>query len=199
MTPSNKQAIRKVSQVQTNSSDIIRLKNLNEKYNKERKKLLIWIVFCFLILVSIIGYAASRAGGIQRLISGERDIVTNTINNVGSIVSNPSISPTPKPTIFTFDVTPLPIEQKFLSQDQNTLVISEFARPYNVKVRKGTYILFINSAQKKLGLEFSDGRRYRFTEGEQQNLYFGSKATITFRDVIDGDLNDISGTITVIE
>lgn len=177
--------------------DIIKLRHINNKYKRQQLRLLIWIGACIIILIGLVIYAAFRVGGIQNLIQGDGNVITNTVNNVGSAITNPTDTPTPTPTIFTVDITARPKDQKYIENDQNTLVISKFGSPYNVKVRKDTYILFVNNTGKLLGLQFSDKRQYRFEVGEEKNISFMQSGSVTFTDVIDSKFNPINGTIVV--
>jgi hypothetical protein len=179
-------------------SKSISLRNLNNNYRKTRLRLLIWIGSLTVILIGLIVFAAFRAGGLQNLIQGDGNIISNTVNNVGNVIANPTASPTLTPTVFTFEATPKPIEETNLTQKQNTIVLTEAKRTYNIRVKKDSYILFVNGTKKIIGLQFSDTRQLRLEEGEQENMYFPNAANLTFQDVIDARLRTITGTVTVV-
>ena len=189
---------RQVDQQTSRPADTIQLSQLSQKHKKTRLRLLLWIGVCIAILVGLIVYASIRAGGIQNLFQGDGNIITNTVNNVGSSITNPTSTPTPTPTIFTFEVTPINQDEKTVSQNQNTVVLTTSGDDTNIRIKKGTYVLFTNATGKHVGLEFSNGLQYRFEAGEQKNILFPNAGTFTYRDVIDSYLLSISGTVTVI-
>ncbi len=182
-----------------NNPDLIRLRTINEKYNKTRKRLLIWIGSLALLIIGLVAFAAWRVGGVQNLFQGNGNIISNTVNNVGTaIISSPTASPSPTPTQFRVNIAPITTQPNFLNQPQNSLILTKF-RNYNVTVKKDVMVLFVNDTGKIVGLQFSDGRQYRFEVGSQQNILFSKTGRITFTDVIDSRLNPIEGTITVVE
>lgn len=188
-------------QANMSAQDKIRLGQLSKRYNKTRLRLLMWIIGCILVLVGLIAYAAIKAGGVQNLFQGNQDIVTNTFNNVGSAVVNqttPTTTVTPTPLTFN-EVTPINNDQKTLGQNINTLTITVYNSDSDIKIKKNSTLVLVNSTGKVLGLEFSNGAEYRLEIGDKQAVVFAKAGTYTYRDVVNSQLNDITGTVTVVD
>jgi hypothetical protein len=181
-----------------NQTKTISLKKINEKYEKTKKRLLLWIFICFSILIGLVIYASFRVGGIQNLLLGDSDPFTNTVTNVGTIITNLDTTPTPVPTEFTIELPEQSLDEITLARNQNSLVITNFTEQ-TLRIRKDTYVMITNQTGKIIGLQFSDGRLLRFEQNQQQNILFSRAGTITYKDVIDNRYNTISGTIIVEE
>lgn len=182
------------------TSEKPRLNSLKKKNHiLTPKRVMIMILISVLLLAGIFIYASIRAGGIDKLFEGEKDVVSNTIVNIGTTF-NPNANSTPTPTpgplqiddpVFNETSTPV------YSQPINTLTLSFPVDNYKFTVKKDVLIKFINQTDRDIVLKFSNNLELRLGDNESNVISFSNPGNIIFYDLLDRE-EGVRGQITVI-
>lgn len=173
---------------------------IQKKFKAERNRLLLIVGILIAILATMVVYATIKVGGVQNLISGNKNPISNIIDNTGSAIVNPTAvsTATPTPTEFTIPDIGESRGQIFLDRDQNFVSFIEFSSDNDYVIKKGSFINFQNRTGKIMGLQFSDGRQVRLELNGEENELFAKPGVITFYDALDTTNKRITGTITVV-
>lgn len=183
---------------QSTSQNVIQLRKIQRQKKEKIVHILTALGLTLVTLFLIIGYAAIRAGGFDKLLSGgSGNLSQNIVDNI--VGTTPTPTPTATPTLFIVEVPIENREELILSRNENTLVFSSIRPSYDITIKKGSKILMINDIGKPLALLFSDGRRVRLENRERIIETFNSVGTLTFKDEVDNNLFQLTGKITIVE
>lgn len=175
---------------------ILEKRKSNKEYIKKRLRILLIIGFLLLIILGLIIWASIRLGGIQNVFKGNGNVVTNTVSNIGNAISSTG-TPTPTPTEFT--ILDIPTDPDLTaSRIKNSFVFTNGSSIYEIKVKVGTQVEFVNQTGKQIGLRFSDGREVRIEAFGNNYETFLKTGTFTFADQIDIKRLQITGQIIVV-
>lgn len=174
----------------------LQLRKLQKFQLTQRLRILLIIGVLLLILIVMVIWASIRLGGFSNIFKGNGNIVTNTVNNISSI--NSTSTPTPTPTKFT--ITDIPNSQDVINEStENAIVFSTGQDIYSITIKAGTTLELINNSDKAIGLQFSDGRQTRVEVKGTNYETFIKTGTYTFKDQIDIQSSQITGSVTVIK
>lgn len=174
---------------------ILKLRKFQKLQNSQRIRILVIIGILVSLVIGLVVWASIRLGGFSNIFKGDGNLVTNTVNNIGSI--NSTTTPTPTPTAFTITDIPNP-QDVIVDNTENTLVFSTDRDIYSITIKKGTTLEFINQTEKSMGLLFSDGRQVRVETKGSNYVVFLNTGTYTFSDQIDTQSSQITGKVTVV-
>lgn len=171
---------------------------LRARQAKKKLKILITIGVLMLALFIIVFVASIRHGGFSNLLKGDKDPISNTINNIGtSFTDNSPENKQPKPV--SLPSTPQDKKEVTTSQTQNYMAFDTFSPgEYEITIKKNTFVYFTNRMETRIGLQFSDGRDLKLNGLEEKNMKFPNPGTYTFTDVLDRTGEPITGTIHVL-
>ena len=144
-----------------NNSTSAKSKNIK----KQKIRLLIIIIILISILLLIV-IAAIRQGGFKNLTKGDKNILQNTIENIGDGLTGGDPKPTTSiaPTPSVDYNKPLQVPQKpsnsnkeyTKSQKFNSMVLDKNGDSYNITIKPNTSVVFRNDSDEAILLEFSD-------------------------------------------
>lgn len=167
-------------------------------YKRKKLKILLFIGMLLLLLFLVILYASLRLGGVTNLFKGDKDIVTNTLTNIGTtFTDNKEEEKPPQPISFPTNVPDK--KEVTVKETQNYVTFDTFSPgEYKITIKKDSFIYFSNNMETRIGLEFSDGRTLKLGGMDKQNMMFTQVGTYTFVDVLDTTGEPIQGVITVV-
>jgi plastocyanin len=191
----------------TNTNDVrIDNRNILDRRKSQaavaKKKLQILLIIggLLFLLFLVILIAAIREGGLSNLTKGDKDVVSNTIKNIGTSFTDDN-----KPTEIVKDFNkplvlptqPPSINEVTKSNEQNFIAFDAGLSKYSITIKKGTYVSLTNNTDTPISLKFSDGKVISLRNQESENVTFNKVGTYTFTDTLDNTSSQISGKIVV--
>jgi hypothetical protein len=183
----------------SNDKSFYQTHELHRKQSKRKLGYLFAIGSLVFILIGIVAYAAIKQGGLSNLISGNQDIITNTVNNISeSLGGNNTSQSTPTPTEKPIDLPPIPTTQTpKTTQNTNLIVFYDLINSYDITVKPGTTVVFRNADNSFVNIFFDDGRSIALKGGEEKVMYFGNIGNYPFKDTQDDTAFALKGIIRV--
>lgn len=169
----------------------------------KKLRILIFIGIGMLCLFLVIIFAAIKQGGFSNLTKGNKNVVLNTLENVGTTFTGEKDSNGVDPNTYNKPVkvtfAPKPKDEVTLSQEQNEIVFDPYSSQYYIKVKKDSYIKFINNTGGNLNISISGLDQVALKDTEIRNIKAARVGKFQMKDLLDKSPMQINGTIEVVE
>ena len=186
------------------NENILLQRRRKQENEKKKVKLLIIIGVLMITLFGILGYAAYQHGGISNLAQGDKDILSNTVENVGTSFAGGNDNENDDEVDYN---KPLEVKPKSDTDDaeptrttlQHYINFVDGSSNYEITVARNNYIMFKNSSSAPLQIQFSNGQDISLNINERKNVLFSEPGTVAFADAYNTSSAalQVTGIITV--